>query len=315
MQMIIKSSRALAMTNPASRKPLPTKPLWRWVGLGLLLSLLIITSCTATQVHNYESVQLLLGSPSGTPDSTNKDDYLIIKPQYALSYNNSKGTANWVSWQLNASWLGKVERCRSFSPDPNLPSGFKVVLPSDYTNSGFSRGHLTRSRDRSATSTDNCATFLMTNIVPQTQDNNEGPWLELENLAKDLAESGKELYIIAGPWGEGATGLKGIKTKIGKNRISVPSTLWKIVVILDKPGLGINGIKTDTRIIAVNIPNQLGIKTNSYKNYLITVKELEKLTGYNFLSNVPKHVQDVIEARKMGKNNLIINSKNKTLKL
>jgi len=30
------------------------------------------------------------------------------------------------------------------------------------------------------------------------------------------------------------------------------------------------------------------------------VDELEKLTGYNFLSDVPKEVQDAIEARKDG---------------
>lgn len=293
------------MTTPATRNFSLSHPLSRWIGLGLLLSCLMITACTATQLrhfqaHNYGSVQLLMGAPSSTPGSTNKDDNLMIKPQYALSYNNSKGTANWVSWQLNASWIGDVDRCSSFRPDPTLPSDFKVVLPSDYTNSGFSRGHLARSRDRSASPTDNCATFLMTNIVPQTQDNNEGPWLELENLAKELAESGKELYIIAGPLGEGATGLKGTKTKIGKHEVTVPSSLWKIVVVLDKPGLGVKGVTANTRVIAVNIPNQLGIKTNSYKDYLTTVKELEKLTGYNFLSEVPSQIQDIIEARKDG---------------
>lgn len=304
MRMAIKPSSDQAMTTSATQKSLRIHPLRYWIGLGFLLSLLMFTACTATQVHNYGSVQLLMGAPSNAPSFTNsftnKDDYLMIKRQYALSYNNSKGTANWVSWQLNASWMGEVDRCRSFSPDPTLPSGFKVVLPSDYTNSGFSRGHLARSHDRSANPTDNCATFLMTNIVPQTQDNNEGPWLELENLAQDLAESGKELYIIAGPLGEGATGLKGPRTKIGKNEVTVPNSLWKIVVVLDRPGLGMKGVTTNTRIIAVNIPNQVGIQANSYKNYLTTVKELEELTGYNFLSDVPKQIQDVIEARKDG---------------
>jgi endonuclease G len=53
-------------------------------------------------------------------------------------------------------------------------------------------------------------------------------------------------------------------------------------------------------VIAVNIPNTLGIKTISYKQYLTTVDELEKLTGYDFLSDVPKAVQDAIEAKKDG---------------
>ena len=140
----------------------------------------------------------------------------------------------------------------------------------------------------------------MTNIVPQTQDNNEGPWLELENLSRKLAESGKELYIIAGPLGAGATGLKGPKTTIGRNQVTVPNSLWKIVLILDRPGLGVKGVTANTRVIAVNIPNEVGISTKSYRDYLTTVKELEQLTGYDFLSDVPKVIQDVIEARKDG---------------
>ena len=269
---------------------------WKWV--SVLSSLLVLASAPASQARNYGSVQLLLGTPSSSPTSQNPDDYLLIKRQYALSYNSSKGTANWVSWQLNASWLGAVDRCKGFSPDPTLPAGFKKVLPTDYTGSGFSRGHMTRSGDRTANETDNCATFYMTNIVPQTQENNEGPWLELENLSRELAIAGKELYIISGPLGVGGTGLKGPKTKIGTTDVTVPASLWKIVVVLDQPEKRLKGMTKNTRVIAVNMPNSLGIKNKSYKEYLTTVDELERLTGYDFLSDVPKEIQDAIESRK-----------------
>jgi endonuclease G, mitochondrial len=230
----------------------------RWGWMSVLSCLVVCAIAPVSQARNYGSIHLLMGTPSSAPDSTNRDDYLMMKRQYALSYNSSKGIANWVSWQLNASWIGEVDRCKSFSPDPTLPSGFKVVTPTDYTGSGFSRGHMTRSRDRSVTTTENCATFLMTNIMPQTQDNNEGPWLELENLSKDLALAGKDLYIIAGGIGEGGTGLKGFQTAIGKNQVSVPASLWKIVVVIDKPGLRLKGVTAKTRVIAVNMPNEVG---------------------------------------------------------
>ncbi len=269
---------------------------WQWV--GVFSSLLVMASGTVCQARNYGSVQLLMGTPSSAPNGTNRDDYLLIKRQYATSYNNSKGTPNWVSWQLNASWLGPVDRCSKFSPDPTLPAGFKQVLTTDYTGSGFSRGHMARSGDRTANTTDNCATFYTTNIVPQTQDNNEGPWLQLENLSRELALAGKELYIIAGPLGEGGKGLKGPMTKIGKNAVTVPESVWKIVVVLDKPGLGVKGVTKTTRVIAVKMPNITGIEKKSYTEYLTTVAELEKLTGYDFLSDVPKEIQAVIEAKK-----------------
>ncbi len=272
-------------------------PAWTWA--AVLAGLLTLTLFTVSQARNFGSIHLLMGTPSNaTTNPNNANDFLIVKRQYALSYNNNKGTANWVSWQLNASWQGPVDRCKRFSPDLTLPNGFVQVTPNDYTGSGFSRGHMTRSGDRTANTTDNCATFLMTNIVPQTQDNNEGPWLELENLAKELAESGQELYIIAGPLGEGGTGLKGFTKKIGDDKVTVPASLWKVVLVLDKPGLGVGGVTRQTRVIAVNMPNVTGIKSKSYKEYLTTVDELELLTGYDLLSDVPKAVQDVIEAKK-----------------
>lgn len=181
--------------------------------------------------------------------------------------------------------------------DPLLPKDFNIVKPNDYTESGFSRGHMTRSGDRTANTTDNCATFFLTNIVPQTQEQNEGSWLELENLSRELAQSGKELYIVAGPLGEGGTGLKGAMTRI-KDKITVSESTWKIVLVLDKPGLGVKGVTTKTRVIAVRMPNTLGIQADSYKKYLTTVDELEKLTGYDFLSDLPVGVQAVIEAKK-----------------
>jgi endonuclease G, mitochondrial len=57
------------------------------------------------------SPHLLLGNPSSaTPTKLTPDNYLMVKNQYALSYNQSKGTANWVAWQLNKTWLGDAER-------------------------------------------------------------------------------------------------------------------------------------------------------------------------------------------------------------
>jgi endonuclease G, mitochondrial len=71
-------------------------------------------------------------------------------------------------------------------------------------------------------------------------------------------------------------------------------------VVLDKPGLRLKGVTANTRVIAVNMPNVVGIKGNSYKEYLTTVDELEKLTGYDFLADLPLAVQAAIEAKKDG---------------
>jgi DNA/RNA non-specific endonuclease len=121
---------------------------------------------------------------------------------------------------------------------------------------------------------DNAATFLMTNMMPQTPDNNRNTWEGLESYSRELVRQGRELYIIAGPTGD--------RGKL-KNKVTIPTSTWKVVVVLDRPGVGLNGVTKNTRVIAVNIPNEQEIN-NDWRAYKVSVDELEKLTGYDFLS-------------------------------
>ncbi|AFY33958.1 DNA/RNA non-specific endonuclease [Calothrix sp. PCC 7507] len=244
------------------------------------------------------SVHLLLGNPSNASENTaDLDNYLITKPQYALSYNNSKGIANWVSWNLSQSWLGDAPRQNDFRPDRELPKGVYKVTPKDYTGSGFDRGHMISSEDRGANIADNSSTFLMDNIVPQSPDNNRGPWVQLETYSRNLIKQGKELYIIAGGAGVGGTGENGAMTTLANGKVTVPASTWKVVVVLDQPDLGIKGISNSTRVISVVVPNSQGIKSQNWKTFRKSVDEVETLTGYDLLSNVPEEIQAVIEGK------------------
>src|SRR5262245_26842475 len=174
----------------------------RFFSLALLVFLLSITMCVTAQ----DSVQLTLGNPSNaTDDESNKDNFLIVKKQYVLSFNNEKGGPNWVSWHLQASDIGDEDR-GDFRADDSLRIGFKKITKKDYNNSGFDRGHVCNSKDRTNTRANNDATFLMTNILPQSPDSNQGPWKRLEDFERTLAKQGNELYIIAGAFGSGGTG-------------------------------------------------------------------------------------------------------------
>ncbi|MCV5696585.1 DNA/RNA non-specific endonuclease, partial [Escherichia coli] len=83
------------------------------------------------------------GNPSGaTPDVANENNYLMPKPQYTLSYNRMKGTANWVGWRLASNWIGSTPRQDNFRPDTSLPNGWYQVTSQDYSGSGYDRGHM-----------------------------------------------------------------------------------------------------------------------------------------------------------------------------
>lgn len=265
-----------------------------WIGMGrvgvFLIALLVIGLSVALLLNSPSpttSVHLTLGNPTNASTS-DPNNYLMIKPQYALSYNRDQGIPYWVSWQLNQSWLGTVDRSNNFRPDSTLPAGWYQVRPSDYAGSGYDRGHLCASGDRTGTAADNSATFLMTNMIPQAPANNQEVWRKLEEYSRELVSQGKELYIIAGGVGQKKT-LKG--------KVTVPEQTWKVIAVLDRPDLGVNGVSASTRLIAVWMPNSDEVRNTKWKKYRVSVDVVEAATGYDFLSNVPQSIQDEIESR------------------
>lgn len=259
--------------------------------IAALLCLTLLTGCSFFPSLVKPGVDhLALGNPSqARVVLANTNNYLMKKPQFVLSYNRSKGIPNWVSWQLDQTWLGDVERRDHFRADQSLPPKWEKVDPRDYSRSGYDRGHMTPSGDRTNTEVNNAATFVMTNIVPQAPDNNRGPWVDLENHCRDLVENGKELFIIAGGYGE--------KPAIANGKVIPPQNLWKIIVVMDETDLGVAGISPKTQVIAVDIPNKQGIKGHEWQQYEVNIDSLEKNTGYNFLAKVPESIQTVLESR------------------
>jgi endonuclease G len=177
------------------------------------------------------------------------------KSQYALSYHRDRGTPNWVSWHLSSAWLGSTPRQDNFSSDATLPSGWYRVTSSSYTGSGFDRGHMCPSADRTGSIADNSATFLMTNMIPQAANNNQRTWAGLENYSRTLVSQGYELYIICGSYGKGGDGINGYATTIDAGRVTVPARTWKVIVVLPEGSSDASRVGTGTRIIAVNMPN------------------------------------------------------------
>ena len=238
------------------------------------------TAGTASSIH------LGLGNPTDA-QADDRNNFLVERSQYVLSYNSDRGTANWVSWQLNADWLGDTERQDNFRQDGGIPAGAYQVTPNDYRNTGYDRGHIVPSGDRTRSVQDNSATFLMSNILPQAPQNNRGVWRELEEYSRDLVyQFDRTLYIIAGGYGAQET--------LASGRVTVPSRVWKIVVALG-PGETIEDIDEQTPIIAVDMPNR-DTEIADWRVYQTTIDRIEIATGYDYLSMVPSEMQTVLEA-------------------
>jgi DNA/RNA endonuclease G (NUC1) len=251
-------------------------------------------------------VHLTMGNPSGAiADAGQPNNYLMVKPEYSLSYNRDRGTPNWVSWHLSDEWVGSLPRDDTFRPDPAVLPEWYRVLGTDYTGSGFDRGHMVPNADRDQQNSRpvNQATFLMSNIIPQAPDNNQGPWAAMENDLRSIAGSTNELYIVAGGHGTGGTGSAGAATTIVNGRVTVPAQTWKVVLVLPKAGGDdTSRVTCATRTIAVILPNTQGIRNTNWNQYITTVDAVEALTGYDFYSNLPDPVERCVEAGTNGNN-------------
>ncbi|WP_460202278.1 DNA/RNA non-specific endonuclease [Scytonema sp. NUACC21] len=215
---------------------------------------------------------------------------IIEKPQYTVAYDNNTRNPVWVSWQLNQSWLGSVGRPDTvFAEDPELPPDWKRVSTTDYTfyaNSynlsyGFNQGHSIPSGDRTNSEKDNLATFVGTNLIPQNADNNmffgssndptqASAWFNIEKFGQRLANQGNELYIVAGSFGRNQqpqkrsnaiadrSGFSGNTNSqaLDSNGINIPTWTWKTMLVLDRPGLGINDVNSNTKVYTFLTPNR-----------------------------------------------------------
>ena len=80
-----------------------------------------------------------------------------------------------------------------------------------------------------------------------------------------------------------------------KNKINVPAACWKVVLVLPKGQDDVKRVRGMTPVIVVWMENRHGLY-NGWRGYTVSVDEVEKRTGHDFLTSLPVCVQDSIEA-------------------
>jgi DNA/RNA endonuclease G (NUC1) len=310
----------------------------------------------------FKSQHLLFGNPTEarTPDAgspqvaRNQNNYLLEKPQFAISYSENDNIPNWSAWQLNNSWTGTERRRVAFFGDPMLDRlDWTQVTDQDYERNygipygspGYvakadlpqinpqpdvdgnvkpyklAPGHLASVSHRSRTRKDVTSTFLTTNVVPQFDKLNAPVWEGLENdferVLVDRSDNRRELYIYSG-----SVGTKQDKQVIhitdqpdSPYDIRVPEALWRVVVRVDRPGLGVQDITSgNTVAFGLLAANELPSPGQTpfdpwYRNSQIILSSVQDLENYlnadptnqargiryNFLANLPQDIRDLIK--------------------
>jgi endonuclease G len=279
----------LAYQNPAHRVIVPTSgvrpaPDHPAVALSPQQIVHLLTSRGApAAVAAQAADHVLLGLPTDAVRQS-REDYLVVRKDVVFSYSDSRRGPNWVSWRTNASNLGP--RLRSddhWRADPTLPDNFTPATFGDYRQSGHDPGHMLRSGERESSPRANARTYVTSNTVPQSFNNNRGPWLHFENFTRDFVinDPGAEIHVIAG----GAWGREPLTIGAG---VPVPAATWKVAVVLRR-GQTAADIDEHTRVMAVLIPNNdvETLMTDSFSKFVTTPAAIEQATGLRFFTSLP----------------------------
>ena len=204
-------------------------------------------------------------------------DYVIDREWFCIGFSRKHRQPLWVQYRLLATEVENqvVERSNNFHKDLIIPES---PIPKDYVKSGYDRGHMAPAGDMRWSPEAMSDSFLMTNMSPQHPRCNRAIWKYLEELVREWAKKEKDLYVICGPIFKGST------MTIGNGTIPVPDAYYKIVYDVTPP----------QKMIAFLIPNQYA--QGQLQSFTVTVKQIEKITGYDFFCQLPKEKQDFLES-------------------
>lgn len=207
--------------------------------------------------------------------------------EYSYKYKHSY----WIAYRFDNTTGGNVGRNEAYKPDPELPSQY-AAKHNDYTNSGYTRGHLCASSDRQYSKEANQQTFYMSNISPQSGNgfNQSGSaWNTGEDKVQawgyNISRSTDTLYVVKG----GTIGEGMIKGYI-KNEIAIPKYFF--MAVLFRSG-------DNYKAIGFYMPHE-NLKDDpdkkDPKKYLMSIDALEQETGIDFFHNLPDNIENTVEA-------------------
>ena len=211
------------------------------------------------------------------------DNVDLERSSYLISYNTATRCPDYVSWKIDRNRLDKnVERTDWFVADEDV-SEVHRIKHSDYSRSGYDRGHMCPAADNRYDSLAMAECFLMTNMCPQTHSLNAGDWNDLEELCRKWGQRYDAVYVVCGPIFSAD-----ITDKIGarkKYKITVPERFFKVVVVEDC------GKYFGVGFVMNNNDDSLPLE-----DYVVSIDSVEAITGFDFFSVMPDDKENIVES-------------------
>ena len=229
---------------------------------------------------------------------------------YTVCYSREQRAPLWVAAPVHRTYKGDVKRVDNYDFDPTLPVNIQITLNRSYGD--YTRGHMLGSGERTASREMNNQTFYVTNIAPQLREGfNErgGAWNNLEYFV-DRQICADTLYVVTGAIYDDYTATDGTnikaRTTVNKNdnkRVGVPTAYYKALLRTKSGRTGKSVVEckaSELKCAAFIIPHRSDVGHKPTAEDMISIKELERLTGVNFFANVPNAPESKAEAKDWG---------------
>ncbi|MBR5849996.1 MAG: DNA/RNA non-specific endonuclease [Alistipes sp.] len=219
---------------------------------------------------------------------------------YAACYSRTKQCVVWVAAPMHSFYTQKnTSRTDAYGPDPSFDF---TQMTWTFSQIGYQRGHMLGSADRYVSRLANEQTCYFSNIAPQLASFNQGTWGQAETLeGKQWQNQADTTYQVIGAYWDPA------KSPIVKNGVEVPTHYYKVLLrTKNHVNKAITSCsKAELQCVAIMIEHKDYSATVKYsefveKGWVMSVADLEKLTGFNYFTNVPNAPKESYSAAEWG---------------
>ncbi|MFO7810200.1 MAG: DNA/RNA non-specific endonuclease [Candidatus Delongbacteria bacterium] len=200
---------------------------------------------------------------------------------FVSGYDTVKLNPRWVSYNVKSEYIHGIKylKYRKFRPDPRLEL-HQTATNSDYTGSGFDRGHLARQSNMKGRSPEcELEACYFTNVSPQKQNFNRIVWSKIEQTAINLTERYDESWIVTGPYFDDDILLL-------NNRIEIPDGFYKILIL-----------KKNKEYIPLAFVLDMNSESLNPEDHLVSIDSVESLTGLDFFHELEDSVEAILESK------------------
>jgi endonuclease G, mitochondrial len=229
-------------------------------------------------VGSYAQTFTYAGKP--VPTSYPNSITVLENTAYVVGYDETRENPAWVAYRIPARTVpGDFPRPKHFQTDSRTRA---QVTHDDYTGTGYDRGHMAPNLAIASHFGEQAQkeTFLMSNVVPQRGDLNQGPWRLLEEtLSSVTAPADGVIWVVTGP-------IYDNQPQHLRAGNEIPDAFF--MAIADETP---NGPRLQAFILPQSAPRRA-----DFRAYRTSVDEIEKETGLNFFTELPDTQEEQLES-------------------